>query len=178
MMKVLYFGFPPAPWPTLQRSCTILSRVVCLTATSYFQRKYSIHYERTAAETFNWHFMLAFSYRNDAVVMLFLCVMENACGNNSSVAGAGKKKPAVSLRIILHVQKWEKKSYKKNIPLKQQLISSISKLARWKRVMWFKGDIDLADLCVNSCHNPSTSPVSEPLRINARGLDWLLEVFL
>lgn len=70
-----------------------MSRAACLTATSYFQRKYSIHYERTAAESFNWHFMLAFSYRNDAVVMLFLCVMENACGNNSSVAGAGKKKP-------------------------------------------------------------------------------------
>lgn len=68
-----------------------MSGAVCLTATSYFQRKYSIHYERTVAETFNWHFMLAFSYRNDAVVMLFLCVMENACGNNSSVAGPGKK---------------------------------------------------------------------------------------
>lgn len=75
--------------------------------------------------------MLAFSSGNDAAVMFFLCVMENACGNNRSVAGAGSKKnPTVSLRIMLHMQKWEKKSYKKNIQLKQQLISSISKLAR------------------------------------------------
>lgn len=37
--------------------------------------------------------MLAFSSGNDAAVMLFLCVMEDACGNNISVAGAGRKKP-------------------------------------------------------------------------------------
>lgn len=49
--------------------------------------------ECTVAETFNWHFLLAFSYRNDVVLMPSLCVMENASGNNSSVAGAGKIKP-------------------------------------------------------------------------------------
>ena len=79
-----------------------MSRAVCLTAASYCQRKSSVHCERTIAETFNWHFMLAFSYRNDAVLMFFLSVMEDACGKNSSVAGAGKKL-TVSLRIILHV---------------------------------------------------------------------------
>lgn len=107
-----------------------MSRAVCLTATSYFQGKYSIRNECTAAETFNWHFVLGLSYSSDAAVMLFLCVMENACGNNSSVAGAERKQPTVSLRIILHMQKWGKKSYKKNIQLKQQLRSFISKLAR------------------------------------------------
>lgn len=37
--------------------------------------------------------------------------------------------------------------------------------------MWLKGDIDLAELCMNSCYNPSASLVSEPLRINAGVLD-------
>lgn len=37
--------------------------------------------------------------------------------------------------------------------------------------MWFKGDIDLAELCVNLCYNLSASLVSEPLRINAGVLD-------
>lgn len=56
--------------------------------------------------------------------------MENASGNNSSVAGAGKKDPTESLGIMQHMEKYEKKSYEKNIQLKQQLISSLSKLAR------------------------------------------------
>lgn len=68
-----------------------MSQAACLTAASCFPWKCSIHYERTAAQTFNWHFVLAFSYRNHAAVTFFLPVMENACGNNSSVAGAGKK---------------------------------------------------------------------------------------
>lgn len=60
--------------------------------------------ECTAAETFNWHFLLAFSYRNDVVLMLSLCVMENASGNNSSVAGAGKKPQRIPWDNAAHAE--------------------------------------------------------------------------
>lgn len=84
---------------------------MCVTAAPNLQRKYSNHYECTAAETSNWHFIVAFSYRKDAVLMFFFSVLQRMpveISVQELKLGFKKKKKSIPQENIVHTEMGEK----------------------------------------------------------------------